>query len=164
MSLRSSLAQFDNRIRPSKLTVSIFSKIIQVLFENILDSDQLTFDETTYQLIRITSFPSVTTNLFGISVTPINNLLWCSKCIHGHLVCMLSTFACFLYSLMIFAKGTLSKKSFKNSMILLHQCFSLTQFGSRSGPGLQLRVCIGKLFSLFLIQNICCGYSKESSQ
>ena len=31
-------------------------------------------------------------------------------------------------------------------------------------PGLQIRVCIGKLFSLFLIQNICCGYSKEPSQ
>ena len=30
--------------------------------------------------------------------------------------------------------------------------------------GLQIRVCIGKLFSLFLIQNICCGYSKELSQ
>ena len=27
--------------------------------------------------------------------------------------------------------------------------------------GLQIRVCIGKLFSLFLMQNICCGYSKE---
>ena len=27
--------------------------------------------------------------------------------------------------------------------------------------GLQIRVCIGKLFSLFLIQNICCGYSKH---
>ena len=26
------------------------------------------------------------------------------------------------------------------------------------------RVRIGKLFSLFLIQNICCGYSKEPSQ
>ena len=31
-------------------------------------------------------------------------------------------------------------------------------------PGLQIRVHIGKLFSLFLIQNICCGYSKEQSQ
>ena len=27
--------------------------------------------------------------------------------------------------------------------------------------GLQIRVHIGKLFSLFLIQNICCGYSKH---
>ena len=26
-----------------------------------------------------------------------------------------------------------------------------------SQPGLQIRVLIGKLFSLFLIQNICCG-------
>ena len=31
-------------------------------------------------------------------------------------------------------------------------------------PGLQIRVRIGKLVSLFLIQNICCGYSKEPSQ
>ena len=30
--------------------------------------------------------------------------------------------------------------------------------------GLQIRVRIGKLISLFLIQNICCGYSKESSE
>ena len=30
--------------------------------------------------------------------------------------------------------------------------------------GLQIRVCIVKLFSLFLIQNICCGYSKEPIQ
>ena len=30
--------------------------------------------------------------------------------------------------------------------------------------GLQIRVRIGKLFSLFLIQKICCGYSKEPSQ
>ena len=30
--------------------------------------------------------------------------------------------------------------------------------------GLQIRVRIEKLFSLFLIQNICCGYSKEPSQ
>ena len=29
---------------------------------------------------------------------------------------------------------------------------------------LQIRVCIGKLFSLFLIQYICCGNSKEPSQ
>ena len=30
--------------------------------------------------------------------------------------------------------------------------------------GLQVGVCIGKLFSLFLIQKICCGCSKELSQ
>ena len=29
---------------------------------------------------------------------------------------------------------------------------------------LQIGVCIGKLFFLFLIQNICCGYSKEPCQ
>ena len=32
------------------------------------------------------------------------------------------------------------------------------------GPGLQIRVHIGNLFSSFLRQNICCGYSKEPSQ
>ena len=31
-------------------------------------------------------------------------------------------------------------------------------------PGLQIRVRIVKIFSLFLNQNICCGYSKELSQ
>ena len=36
--------------------------------------------------------------------------------------------------------------------------------GSDIVSGLQIRVHIGKLFSLFLIQNICCGYSKESSR
>ena len=34
----------------------------------------------------------------------------------------------------------------------------------KGNSGLQIRVRIGKLFSLFLIQNICCGYSKELSQ
>ena len=33
-----------------------------------------------------------------------------------------------------------------------------------SNPGLQIRVRTGYLFSLFLIQNIRCGYSKEPSQ
>ena len=33
-----------------------------------------------------------------------------------------------------------------------------------SNPGLQIRVCTGYLFSLFLIQKIWCGYSKELSQ
>ena len=30
--------------------------------------------------------------------------------------------------------------------------------------GLQIKVRIGKLFSLFLVQNISCGFSKEPSQ
>ena len=30
--------------------------------------------------------------------------------------------------------------------------------------GLQIRVCTGKLFFLFLNQNICSGYLKEQSQ
>ena len=33
----------------------------------------------------------------------------------------------------------------------------------KHGTGLRIRVRIGKLFSLFLKQNICCGYSKEPS-
>ena len=34
----------------------------------------------------------------------------------------------------------------------------------QTAAGLQKRVHIGKIFSLFLIQNICCWYSKEQSQ
>ena len=33
-----------------------------------------------------------------------------------------------------------------------------------AASGLQIRVRIGKLFSSFPIQNMCCGYSKEPSQ
>ena len=32
-----------------------------------------------------------------------------------------------------------------------------------SNSGLQIRVRTGYLFSLFLVQNICCGYLKEPS-
>ena len=32
------------------------------------------------------------------------------------------------------------------------------------GSGLKLRVCNRKMIFLFLIQNLCCGYSKESSE
>ena len=42
--------------------------------------------------------------------------------------------------------------------VLLWQCSFSTK--SITYVGLQIRVCIGKLFSLFLIQNICCGCSK----
>ena len=35
---------------------------------------------------------------------------------------------------------------------------------SDDDSGLQIRVRTGKLVSLFLIQNICCGYTKEPSQ
>ena len=44
---------------------------------------------------------------------------------------------------------------------------SLTNFANVkkvSYSGVQIRMRIGILFSLFLIQNICCGYSKEPSQ
>ena len=37
-------------------------------------------------------------------------------------------------------------------------------YGSTNNSGLHIREHIGKLFSLLLIQNICCGYSKEPSQ
>ena len=43
-------------------------------------------------------------------------------------------------------------------------CARLSHEPSLHGSGLQIRVRIGKLFSLFLMQNICCGYSKEPSQ
>ena len=46
---------------------------------------------------------------------------------------------------------------------LLHKRL-MSQKLLRTLAGLQIRVRIGKLFSLFLIQNICCGYSKEPSQ
>ena len=41
---------------------------------------------------------------------------------------------------------------------------SLSPSASLLCAGLQIRVHIGKLFSSFLIQNICCGYSNEPSQ
>ena len=44
---------------------------------------------------------------------------------------------------------------------------SINQFSEeefQGDRGLQIRVHNGKLFSSFLIQNICCGYSKEPSQ
>ena len=37
-------------------------------------------------------------------------------------------------------------------------------FCQACNTGLQIRVCTGKLFFLFLNQNICCGYSKEPSR
>ena len=40
----------------------------------------------------------------------------------------------------------------------------LTQKEVTALLGLQIRVRIGKLFFLFLIQSICCGYSKEPSR
>ena len=45
----------------------------------------------------------------------------------------------------------------------LHQFLILCSLKAMMS-GLQIRVRIGKLVSLFLIQNICCGYSKEPSQ
>ena len=51
------------------------------------------------------------------------------------------------------------------------KCQALFDFFRKTGAeneidfsGLQIRVRIEKLFSLFLIQNICCGFSKEPSQ
>ena len=44
---------------------------------------------------------------------------------------------------------------------------SLVAIGTKTswtGSGFQIRVRTGKLFFLFLNQNICCGYSKEPSQ
>ena len=43
----------------------------------------------------------------------------------------------------------------------LSLCFKLEVATSYPRPP-DKRVCIGNLFSLFLIQNICCGYSKHS--
>ena len=40
----------------------------------------------------------------------------------------------------------------------------VAMINSLHATGLQIREPIGKLFSLFLTQNICCGYSKEQSR
>ena len=48
------------------------------------------------------------------------------------------------------------KKGEKN-----HEPFTISTLHA---AGLQIRVRIGKLFSLFLIRNIRCGYAKEPSQ
>ena len=49
---------------------------------------------------------------------------------------------------------------FHGWLLALDYCFSLVSLLL----GLKIRVRIGKLISSFLIQNICCGYSKEPSQ
>ena len=49
------------------------------------------------------------------------------------------------------------------SFVILHIALIVLK-SFHVGPGLQIRVCIGKIFSLFLIQNICCAYSNELSQ
>ena len=50
--------------------------------------------------------------------------------------------------------------SWVNFIVLSYDIIS----GSDIVSGLQIRVHIGKLFSLFFIQNMSCGYSKESSR
>ena len=46
----------------------------------------------------------------------------------------------------------------------LHETFvrNFRAFTVSEESGLQIRVRIGQLFSLYLIQNICCGYSKKN--
>ena len=51
----------------------------------------------------------------------------------------------------------ISTQQFDISLVLLLHILT------KSTAGLQIRVHIGKLFSLFLIQNICYGYLKELS-
>ena len=67
--------------------------------------------------------------------------------------CILSTIVTVLYRML--KQGALS--TIYSSLSTGVQCWSTL-------TGIQIRVRIGKLFSLFLIQNICCGYSKEPSQ
>ena len=52
----------------------------------------------------------------------------------------------------------------KNLMSRLICCYLSTPCRKFQHSGLQIRVRTRKLFFLFLNQNICCGYSKESSQ
>ena len=60
-------------------------------------------------------------------------------------------------------KGTLAETLKKNWGF---QVRVLVQWilSSHHSSGLKLRVCNRKIIFLFLIQNICCGYSKEPSQ
>ena len=66
--------------------------------------------------------------------------------------------------------GELSDKSYFNKVIteMEQRCplvlDILIAMCCPAHPGLQIRVHIEKIISLFLIQNICCGYSKEPSQ
>ena len=67
--------------------------------------------------------------------------------------------ALYYHDLIIFRKKLLTKN--KKPGEKNHEPFTISTLHV---AGLQIRVRIGKLFSLFLIQNICCGYSKEPSQ
>ena len=86
--------------------------------------------------------------------------------------------------MLLVLERTISMKRFfhlNETVLLSNQKHMFKQMGKKiitisrlktclSGPmnftlsGLQIRVGIGKLFSLFLNQNIRCGYSKELSQ
>ena len=67
--------------------------------------------------------------------------------------------ALYHHDLIIFRKKWLTKN--KKPGEKNHEPFTISTLHA---AGLQIRVRIGKLFSLFLIRNICCGYSKEPSQ
>ena len=58
-----------------------------------------------------------------------------------------------------FLKWNLPVEDLDNSIVVV-----ITYFGEESTSGLKLRVQTKKIIFLFLIQNICCGYSKEPSQ
>ena len=97
-------------------------------------------------------------------------------------VCSGSTLFASILNLSVFVADEFSRQHFQmhffldalrvnffsnNSFTKYHQSESVKQFGSRMQAiwsGLQIKVRIGKSFSLFRIQNICCGYSKEPSQ
>ena len=75
-------------------------------------------------------------------------------------LCHLLVFFCFVLGGGGGGGGGGGKINFFKNFFQEHYQF-VKWFGFRSGPTL----CrIGKLFSLFLNQNICCGYSKEPSQ
>ena len=70
-----------------------------------------------------------------------------------------SPFVWYVESLVFIGLWALINQSRASSIIIDR---FIPENGSKSG--LQIRVRIGQLFSLFLIQNICCGCSKEASQ
>ena len=68
---------------------------------------------------------------------------------------------------MIRVKGLISSYKFPNYILHVHALLFLQTYlylNERCRPDLLLRLRTKMLIFLFLIQNICCGYSKEPSQ
>ena len=59
--------------------------------------------------------------------------------------------------------GLMSPECWRHGVLFLHSTFVIGEW-CLFYTGLQIKSVYWKPFSLFLIQNICCGYSKEPSQ